>query len=203
MKKLITILFFFVFITGCGNLVQHTVSNEYSSLSPKTVTIMPIVYRDTANKEYQDISDKFRVMSYQKLRNLNYQVLPLESVDEKYQGIGRSWFEGKSYGDVANYFGTDAILYIQIKEWDKDRFVTYTALKMDARFEMYSATGVKLWEAEYTTKESDLRLEKKSIELALHQAYEPRIQRLIDAVFATLPPREYQKEQKSYFQWLP
>ena len=51
---------------------------------------------------------------------------------------------------------------------------------------------------------ADLGLDSRPMELAVHQAFEPRIQRFVDAVFSTLPPREAEESQrKTYFQWLP
>jgi len=127
----------------------------------------------------------------------------LDEVDKAGNGQP-DWFVGKPVHEIAALLKADSVLFIRIKEWDKDNLLPYKSLNIEAAFELHSAVGKVLWKAEYSTSEADLGLDSRPMELAVHNAFEPRIQRFVDAVFSTLPPGEADTSQrKTYFQWLP
>lgn len=200
-KTLVSIFFAATLLAGCGAAVKHTVSNEYAQISPKRVAVLPLVWEDKATPETEEISLLFRKMANEKLQMMNYTVVPLEEVSK---AGGPGWFSGKPVDEVAAKLGADSVLFIRVRDWDNESFVTYKALQIGAVFELHSAFGKALWTAEFSTSEAELSLDKKPTELAVHKAYEPRVQRFVDAVFTTLPRGEAKEGQrKTYFQWLP
>ncbi len=202
MKKSV-ILSAFLLLAGCGPAVKHTVAPEYVQIAPKRVVILPVIWDDGATAEADKISLLFRQMSSEKLGLLNYSAVPLSEVDS-FSGGRPGWFSGKTVDEIAAPFKADSVLFIRVTDWDKDDLLPYTSLKIGASFELASALGKTLWKAQYSTSEADLGLDTRTMELAVHSAFEPRIQRFVDAVFSTMPAGEVQKEQrKSYFDWLP
>jgi len=201
MKKTIAFMALLLFIAGCGPAIKHTLSPEYAQISPKKVVVLPVVWEKKGVKETEEISLLFRKMSAEKLSFLNYSPVPLDEVD---RAGGPGWFAGKPAHEVAAVFNADSVLFIRVIDWDTDDFIPYKSLEIAASFELASALGSSLWKAEFSTKEADIGLDSRSMELAVHRAFEPRVQRFVDAVFTTLPPREAQdKQKKTYFPWLP
>src|SRR3990170_8935133 len=203
MKKTLLSIALFLFLAGCGPAIKHTLAPEYAPISPKRVVVLPVIWERQAAAEAGDISLLFRQMSSERLGLLNYSAVPLDEVD-KAGGGQPDWFEGKPVHEIAALLKADSVLFIRIKNWDKDSLLPYKALDITAAFELHSALGSALWKAEYSTSEADLGLDSRTMELAVHEAFEPRIQRFVDAVFSTLPPGEAEESQrKTYFQWLP
>lgn len=203
MKKTLASIALFLFLAGCGPAIKHTVSPEYAQINPKRVVVLPVVWEKQAAPEAENISLLFRKMSSERLGLLNYSAIPLDEVDKA--GAGQpDWFVGKPVHEIAALLKADSVLFIRIKDWDKDSLLPYKSLNITAAFELHSAVGKALWKAEYSTSEADLGLDSRPMELAVYQAFEPRIQRFVDAVFSTLPAGEAEKSQrKTYFQWLP
>lgn len=203
MKKTFLSIALFLFLTGCGPAIKHTVSPEYAQISPKRVVVLPVAWESQAATEADNISLLFRKMSSERLGLLNYSAVPLDEVDRVGNGQP-DWFVGKPVHEIAALFKADSVLFIRIKDWDKDSLLPYKSLNITAAFELHSAVGKALWKAEYSTSEADLGLDSRPMELAVYQAFEPRIQRFVDAVFSTLPAGEAEMSQKkTYFQWLP
>lgn len=203
MKKTILSIALFLLLAGCGPAIKHTVAPEYGQISPKRIVVLPVLWERQAAPEAEKISLLFRQMSSERLGLLNYSAVPLDEVD-KAGGGQPDWFAGKPVHEIAALLKADSVLFIRIKEWDNDSLLPYKSLDISAAFELHSAVGKALWKAEYATSEADLGLDSQPMELAVHKAFEPRIQRFVDAVFSTLPPGEAEKSQrKNYFQWLP
>jgi len=203
MKKSVIILSAFLLLAGCGPAVRHTVAPEYAQIAPRRVVVLPVIWEDRAAAEAEKISLLFRQMSSERLGLLNYSAVPLAEVDS-FSGGDPDWFSGKTVDEIAAPFKADSVLFIRVTGWDKDDLLPYTALKISAKFELASALGKTLWKAEYSTSEADLGLDSRTMELAVQKAYEPRVQRFVDAVFSTMPAGEARKEpRKSYFDWLP
>lgn len=201
MKKTVVSIFFALLLTGCGAAVKHTVSGEYAQMSPKKIAVMPLIWEDRAASGAEEISLLFRKMAAEKLGHLNYSTVPLEEVNKAGEP---GWFSGMAPHEVAGRLNADSVLYIRVTDWDDESLVTYKALKIAAVFELHSAYGKLLWTAEFATSEADLGFDRQPMELAVHKAFEPRVQRFVDAVFTTLPPGESREGQrKTYFQWLP
>ena len=203
MKKTLVSIALLLILAACGPAIKHTLSPEYGQISPKKVVILPVVWEIKSVQETEAISLLFRKMSLEKLRSLNYAPVSLDEVDKAGEGVS-DWFVGKPVHEIAGKLNADSVLFIRVTDWDPDSFISYKSLEIAASFELASALGKSLWKAEFSTKEADLGLDSRPMELAVQKIYEPRIQRFVDAVFTTLPPGEAKAGQrKTYFQWLP
>jgi hypothetical protein len=201
-----TVLYFAALIavviaTGCGKTVSYRLSDEYAISSPKSVAILPLA-SDVKNADRESLQ-LFRSAIYSKLKEKNFRVLPLTIVDDAAVKLGVDYVAHMKPNEAAALFKTDAVLYGTLSDWDVDAFVTYASLKVGASFALYSSDGTRLWKASYDTTERDTRFDKTQLELAVVKAYEPRIQRIVDAVFYTLPPVKIMSEKKRYYDWLP
>jgi hypothetical protein len=187
-------------LAACTSPADFAVVEDYGSATPRTVAILPVEGEDVE----QDVRRLFRVFTAEKLRSMNYRVLDLEASDEKYLKLGSARVKKMKPGEVARLLGADAVLYTRITKWREKRFVTYISLKIGAAFELFSKDSIRIWESDYSTKESDAKFDKSSVELAVIKAYEPRVQRVVDAVFSTLPGGvKPVVAEKKYFDWLP
>ncbi|MBI5344513.1 MAG: hypothetical protein HZB83_04130 [Deltaproteobacteria bacterium] len=190
-------------LAGCSNAVKYTLSGQYARARPHSVAVMPVKGADSMADGKREVSYLFRTMAVERLKAMNYNAVPLEEVDVRILKSGRDQFAGKTPKEIAGELDVDSILYIHITEWDSRLFVTYASMKFKARFELYGRDGARLWQADHSWGDADLRLDRASLELAVIKAYEPQVQRFIDLVFATLPKGETRQEEKRYFDWLP
>ncbi len=200
-KKTAGFLILLFILAGCSAPIQYAVSDQYTRVRPHTIAILPVQWSAEVNKETDGISHLLRTMAGQKLRSMNYRTMPLDEVDGKVGGN----LSGKSPAEIARLLGVDAVLYTGVEEWKKTELVTYASLDVKTRFELYSSMGTRLWAAEYNDRDMDLRLDTKPMELAVIKVYEPKMQRIVDACFSTLPQGDYTegKTKENYFQWLP
>lgn len=189
----------FVLLCGCANTVSYKLMKEYKQKQPHTVAILPI----GGEEGDSEIRYLFRTIAYKKLIQKNFNVLPLEKVDEKYLNTGTADIDSMPPHMLAELFNVDSILYCTITDWNKSTFATYASLKVKATFELYARDGTRLWRARHGTKEYDVNLDRSQMKLAIITAYEPRIQRLLDAVFMTLPSTTVLYKKKTFFKWLP
>lgn len=203
MKKLVTITLLVLFaLPGCGSAVKKKISDKFAYFAPHTVAILPLKFTgaDAGAGPVPGVDALFNKMTSDRLSRMNYRPLEKAEVDRRLAG---SLDTERGPGEMARLMGTDAVLYTTITEWKSDIVVRYAYLKVNALFELYSPNGTLLWRATHDLKESDIRLEKKSLELAIIKAYEPSVQRFINVVFSTLPVSEARPEEKSFFKWLP
>lgn len=197
----LAVAFLFALLSGCAPRVEYAVDREFTVVRPKTVAIAPVKWSAEATGDSPGIAGYFRAMSAERLKRLNYAVAPIDEVDRVY--AADTGLAGAAPDEAARALGVDTVLYIEVTEWDADMFLTYASLSIKAGFDLYSATGAKLWSASYGTSEADFALDRESVELAVLKIYEPRVQRFVDAVFSTLPPNEARVEKRRYFDWLP
>ncbi|HLC17643.1 MAG TPA: hypothetical protein VJM57_01330 [Thermodesulfobacteriota bacterium] len=212
MKKLLTLLLIVTVVgfNGCAPPVRYSVTEWFHQLKPETVAVLPVKWgtewaggAEGGGSGDAEVARLFRTMSAERLTSMNYRTVSMEEVDRRYPETGREGFKKMAPADVAQALGVDAVLYISITEWDPSLLATYASLEMGATFELYGRNSSKLWRAEYESKESDIRLDRESMELAVLKAYEPRIERFVRAVFSTLPPAEQRTHKKRFFEWLP
>ncbi len=195
-KRLIYFIFFLILThTGCSNAVRFTLSDDYVNQGPYTVVVLPVKAHIVLGPREKGIKALFRDYAAQRLKTMGFSPVAFNDDDAKYAGA--------SPKEAAAMAGADAALYIRLTGWEESSFVTYAGLEMSAVFELYGKDGSVLWQASYSTKESDITLEKAPLELALIKAYEPRIERFVDAVFSTLPRPQGPGAKAGYFQWLP
>lgn len=188
---------------GCGNTVETTLSEDYRRLNPYRVAVLPVVWEEEAADDAPSVSYLARVMAVEKLKSMSYSVVPLETVDEGFLKEGTAASFKRPPSEIASMTGADALLYTRIIEWDKSSFAAYASLDIEASFELRSKDGTTLWSALYSTGDRDLRLDTESMELAIHKAYEARLQRFVDIVFKTLPKAEDPAGAREFFRWLP
>ncbi|MBI5599250.1 MAG: hypothetical protein HY890_05865 [Deltaproteobacteria bacterium] len=191
------------FVAGCSPGVRYKISNDFSApRAPMTVAVMPA----TGVEVPAGVREAFRNAAWKKLKGMNYGVLPLERVDEAYVKYGSRRFEEMTPAEAARAVGADAVFYIRITDWDEDIFLSYAALRMKASFSLHSGGGKTLWEAAHGGKESDMRFDRKLLEISVLKAYEPRIDRLVDTALSTLPAlapeRKKEDRPERFFDWL-
>ncbi|WKZ32752.1 MAG: hypothetical protein QY316_12710 [Thermodesulfobacteriota bacterium] len=201
MRRLLPAILLALLLGGCGTAVRHSVTDGYAKAAPVKVAVLPVVWEEKAPGEAEDISRLFRAMSVEKLAALKYITVPLEEF-EKHGRDAEGW-ASRPPNEAAALLGADGLLYIRVTDWDRDSFIPYASLSIKAYFELRSATGQLLWTADYRSRESDLNLDRAPMHLAMYKAYEPRVQRFVDAVFTTLPPGKAEERTKTYFKWLP
>lgn len=180
---------------GCSNAVRFTLSDDYVNQGPYTVVVLPVKAHIVLGPREKGIKALFRDYAAQRLNAMGFSPIAFNDDDAKYAGV--------SPKEAAAMLGADAALNIRLTGWEESSFVTYAGLEMSAVFELYGKDGSILWQASYSTKESDITLEKAPLELALIKAYEPRIERFVDAVLSTLPRPQRPGAKDGYFQWLP
>ena len=189
-------------LCGCANTVSYDLSGRYGEFRPYTIAVLPPVF-DEGVQEDRVAGDLLRKMVFEKLKLRGYGALPLEEVDAA-AGKEGVLLKGKDPGEAARLLNADAALYIRITGWESRLFVTYASIKLESVFELYASRGQeRLWRASYAVKESDIRLDRESMELAVIKAYEPMIERFTDAVMRTLPPAEPGVRERKFFDWLP
>ncbi|MBZ0221312.1 MAG: hypothetical protein K8I01_12890 [Candidatus Methylomirabilis sp.] len=202
MKKLLTAILLALMLGGCGPAVRHVITDGYAKAAPGKVAVLPVVWEEKAPGEAEDISRLFRAMSVEKLAGLKYLTVPLEEFEKG--GLKADDWASRPTNEAAALLGADALLYIRVTDWDKDSFLPYASLSIEASFELRSAAGQLLWKADHRSRESDLNLDRAPMHLAMYKAYEPRVQKFVDAVFTTLPPgKAEERAKKTYFKWLP
>jgi len=202
-KKILTFVVLLAVVSGCSRTVRYKVSPSLEAVRPYSVAVLPVDWSGTHPDEVAAISRLFRTMASERLTALNYRSVAIEETDAFYSARGAAALEKKTPAELAAMLGVDAVLFIHVTAWDEKRVVKYASLKMKATVELYSVLGERLWEATFATTESDVMLDTGPMELAVIKAYEPRIQRFIDAVFSTLPAAVVPEARPSYFEWLP
>ncbi|GMR05126.1 MAG: hypothetical protein BMS9Abin23_1064 [Thermodesulfobacteriota bacterium] len=188
---------------GCSKAVNYKITERFYVRTPLTVAVLPVYWDAGRNDKAKEIGRLFRSMSLERLRDRNYRPLSLADVDERLSRLDQAGLKKKTPGELARILGADAVLSIRIKEWKQDRFLTYAYLKIKTRFELYSLDSTRLWYADYGTKDSDIKMDKTPLEISILKVYEPRIERLVAAVFSTLPLRRTDQNAEKFYDWLP
>lgn len=205
MMKIIFVCIFIFSVSGCGSAVKYTLTADYKERMPNIIAVMP-VSGDIGNKDAHYL---FRTLAHEKLIQMGYSPISLETVDDMLlrSGMKRDEFYNKTPKELALILGADAILYTTVTEWDTTLFLSYASMKIGANLELYDGvSGKKVWESEFKTKDSDMSLERNVVEFGVVKTYEPVIQRVIDAIFSTIPAGKMTakgKPQKNYYDWLP
>lgn len=202
-RKIFPVFFIMLLLAGCGGpAVDYTLSDQYRLARPYTVAVLPVEWASEAPED-KDVSHLFRIMSYERLGAMGYRLVPIEAVDALYLKGGLKATAARPKPEIAGELGADGLVVVRVNGWDKGALAGYASLGMEAELAMYSMKGEQLWSADYKTSESDLSLDAEQNELAVVTAYEPRIQRFVDAVFTTLPQAEAPKSERTFFDWLP
>jgi len=158
------------------------------------------------------VKELFRASTIERLGAAGYDVMAPGAVDDVFlKGLKKSP-EGMTPKELAALLPTDAVVYIYITDFDKDKIFGYASLSFSARFKLISRSGDLLWKGKHKSKETGMGFDKKALELGVLETYEARIERLVDNVISTLPGpsiakaasgEEKEEEKKEFFQWLP
>lgn len=202
MGRLLAVVLLSAVLAGCASAINYTLDPGYVKASPARIAVLPVIIEEPKDAGDRAIGEFFRTMSWERLRQMNYSPMSLDEIDRRLGREGRAADKGPR--DIARLLGADAVLYIRVSGWNKGRLPAYASLKVEGSYELYSSDGRRLWSASHSTKESDLGLDARAMEIGVLKAYEPRIQRFVDDVLSTLPNREVrQGEKETFYQWLP
>lgn len=201
-RNIIGAIFLITLLAGCGASVQHTLTSDYDKKMPVNIVVLPV----SGNAEDMNARYLFRNMIQEKLFQMQYFPVLLETVDDKLLRMGIKKGETLTKGpkELGEIFDADSVLYAYITEWDTTLFLTYASINIGARFELYDrVSGEKLWESEFNSGESDMNMERDVLRLRTTKAYEPVIQHIINVAFSTLPMNKINTSKKTYYDWLP
>ncbi len=203
-KRILPILILpllFLSLTGCGGVVKSNLAEGFRGVLARRVAVMPVIWdaHGTAEGDSVEIGRLFRRIASESLRSRGYATLDAGVVDAR---LGE--FADKDPGDIAAALGVEAVLFLHVDKWKIRTLANYAALNIEASYTLYSArNSVRLWRAEYATGESDMKLDKASLKLSIIEIFEPRIARLTNAVFDTLPVYNGVVKQERLYDWLP
>jgi hypothetical protein len=205
MTKKILLLALIFLIVGCAKTVSFNLSDDFHRFKPASVIVMPVTIVVTDEDETTpDVLNLLRSTALDKLLEKDYSSMSLKETDALLNA-NRLLEKEKlpAPRTLAPIFRTDAVLYTRITEWNKGQLGSYASLKIGIQFMLYSSKGTLLWEGSYSTKQSDFRFDGDATTLGVLKAYEPRIQRITDAVFLTLPIAQRKEERQQFYRWLP
>jgi hypothetical protein len=226
MRVVLLLAVLFITVAGCAKGASFRLDKNYSMVRPASIAVLPTITLHEAPdisfaEDFDDFKDEaqaailIRKILEDKLKLKGYAVLAPLEVDKIYnRAMAKGYDESRKMGreELASLFGTQAVIFSEITHWDSTRMANYASLKVGAHLELYLSDGTMLWNADQNTREADVRLDKPSLEFAIIKAYEPRIERIIDAILATLPARpvtdkervlQGTEEKEGYFDWLP
>jgi len=185
-------------LAGCGGAVKHTLSDGFIAKKPATVAVMPVLWDADETKNSVEIGKLFRSIAVTRLISRGYGVARMEVVDARLDE-----FADKDPDEIAKALGVKAVLIIHVEKWKTRTLANYAALKMKALYSLYGRDASTLWRAVYATGESDIRFDKASLKLSIIEIYEPRIARLSNSIFDTLPIYEGVTKDEPLYDWLP
>lgn len=204
MTKILGAFLLFIMVYGCAGPVRHTLTPDFTDKGPRGVVVMPVEWADIKTPEDPSAAGLMRLMAEDKLKAMGYAPVDIKAIHDS------AWFKDKSAGEVLSLYDADALLGIKVLKWDRDAVTGYASLRIKAAYSLASGTDKALWSAVYDETDFDLKLDSESNELAVIKAFEPRLQRLTDAVFSTLPQAGRANGQKTddagarkYYDWLP
>jgi hypothetical protein len=145
--RLLTSLIFILVICGCAEtqMRKDAFPEMYTSQQPKTIVVVPAINMSTA----ADAGDLLNVTVAQPFSDQGYYVLPMPIVQNIFQQEGVIVGEQVRQIPVSVFrdnFGADAVLFLTIKEWDKNYIVISANVSVAIEYELVSTdTGEKLW----------------------------------------------------------
>lgn len=186
-------------LTSCGGTISHKLSNEYPPKDLTTVTVLPISgFADPAAKEV------FRSMIRTALSDKNFVVLLDSAAEEVYLRLGKVKFYSLDPKDMALAIGADMVMFCKVYKMEVTDTAGYKALDISAGYKLFDNKGELLWESDHEIGDSGFGFDPELNELAVIEAYEPKVQRLVDASFTTLPSLPHNiSESGGHYGWLP
>ena len=180
-------------ISGCGGGISHTLIDDFDPSMAALVVVVPletdreiegVITEDPGRAEAAVLLSR---LSAEGLREKNYIVISFGEAEVEYQRLVKRRIRNLKPGSVAELFGADAVLVGDITDWDEKLVTAYGSLTVGVSLSLYSRSGELLWEAQLTTSESEIRLDREAIEFSVIKAFEPRLERLVDSLLLSLP----------------
>lgn len=134
-------------LTGCiaTETRRDAFPDMYTSKQPKTIVVVPSINLSTA----ADAGDLLNVTVAQPFSDQGYYVMPMPIVQDIFRREGV--IVGEQVRQVPtslfrDNFGADAVLFLTIKEWDKNYIVISANVTVAIEYELVSTeTGERLW----------------------------------------------------------
>ncbi|MCK4738587.1 MAG: hypothetical protein KAT46_01440 [Deltaproteobacteria bacterium] len=198
-------------LSGCTSTFSSNLGKDFGKVEPVSVLILSPYFGSEvalANKK-DDNSDEMvslkqqgeilktlQEMTRRKLENKNYNVLVYGKKVKDYKIDDKK--ELKVVLDVlAKDVLTEAFLFTEISTWEVGAMPLYASLTIAVRYKLVTAKGKVLWEARYETSESELGLDKEAVKFAIHNIFEPRLERLSTMLFTSLPKAKTTGDDKT------
>lgn len=204
-KKFMLVCMAIFLVSSCSwTTTDNTLSDKFRKERPYTLAVLPVEWASDVPEKRKAI-ELFRAMSSDKLLTMGYRLVPLETVDAVYLKSDAPAMTEKPLAGMAEKLDADGLVLIQVADWDIDHLGSYASLNIEAAFSIYSKKGELIWNSSYKTSESDASpdFDSEPVDLAVVKAYEPRILRFVEAIFATLPQAEKPGSESTFFDWLP
>ena len=184
---------------SCTTPVHHSLNEDFSSVRPGSVAVVQVI------GEAKDpvVRDFIRRLVAEKLKAKGYGVLPFDEVDAAFEKLPES--AEKDILTNIGLLGADSVFLVNVTEWDESLLTPYASLDVTMDFTLYGKDGKVLWEASYSTGESDFRADKQALSLGVIKTYEPRLERMAARMIHTLPvvaEERKPEEAKKFFDWL-
>ncbi|MCK4847031.1 MAG: hypothetical protein KAS88_05105 [Deltaproteobacteria bacterium] len=164
-------------LLSCSHPLKSAVVEGYSDKAPLEVRLLPLAFSDDALEAVEGDGgseskvNKVRLVLDEvvraKLSHMGYKVSPSDS-------------EAGLNGDVAE-------LALTITKWKGRQGALHTYLKISIEGKLSSADSETLWQGSYNIKESAVSLDKSSRNLSVIEAFEPILERAVEALFLKFP----------------
>lgn len=162
-------------LLSCSHPLKSAVVEGYSDKAPLEITLLPLAFSDDALEAVEGDGEskvnKVRLVLDEvvraKLSHMGYTVSPSGS-------------EAGLNGDVAE-------LTLTVTKWKGRQGALRTYLKVSIEGKLSSADSETLWQGSYNIKESAVSLDKSSRNLSVIEAFEPTLERAVEALFLKFP----------------
>lgn len=147
LKTLLIVVTFSSLLSGCANKLlskQEAFPNMYST-SPLSILVLPALNETTA----AEAADYYSATIAPAFSYYGYYVLPIEVTSEMLRNEGVQ--DGRQLLNVPpqkfqQMFGADAVLFVQINQWDTNYYVIAGNVEVGISFQLKSTTtGETLW----------------------------------------------------------
>ena len=189
--KKISGVFALVFLTmgvaGCSLQKSIAIEQTNTMRGIRLIAVMPIKSQAAEEKLMRLMREKVFENVYFK----GYPKIPLEVIDERIARIHDKAIEGRaniSPQDLDSLLGVDALLYIDLKEFQTVTALIYSSTSVSAAFELRSAkTGETLWRNQCDDVIRQFGLTRSELIVSVHQVLEPAMQEVVERMLQSLP----------------
>jgi hypothetical protein len=190
---------------GCASYItKEEFAPKMYSDQPLSILVLPPINKTTA----ADAKEYYLTTVAEPLANMGYYVFPIEVVVDILQQEGLSdteTMQGVPPQKFREYFGTDAVLYVTLTNWDTQYLVLSGSVTVKAECVLKSTrTGEELWfydkvvsvstEGESGGSSGLMGLFVKAVTTAVKTAtqdYVPLARQVSEKIFETMPYGKY------------